>query len=184
MKKNEMNQAGFIIWLTGLSGVGKSSIVMELKRTLSSRAISAYILDGDMLQFGLCSDLTFSPRDRRENVRRVGEVAKLFADAGIICIVAMISHYREDRQKARNLNGRRHFIEVHVDAPIDVCEQRDPKGLYTKARNGAIKEFTGLSSPSERPEKPKIELCTDKLTTAESTKKILDYLNTASAKSL
>jgi adenylyl-sulfate kinase len=120
--------------------------------------------------------LAFSPQDRKENVRRISEVAKLFAEAGNICIVALISPYRNDRLEARNILTTGRFIEVYVNAPIEICEQRDPKGLYAKARAGEIKEFTGVSAPYEAPGKPEIELHTDKLTIAESVNKILDYL--------
>ena len=128
---------GFVVWLTGLSGSGKSSIATELERELFNLGKQAYVLDGDNVRHGLCSDLAFSPQDRRENIRRVGEVGKLFADAGVICITAFISPYRSDRDLVRSmvLDGR--FVEVFVDAPLEVCEQRDPKGLYAKARANA-----------------------------------------------
>jgi adenylyl-sulfate kinase len=173
------SKSGRVIWLTGLSGAGKSSIAAELERIILQQGNAAYILDGDKVRCGLCSDLKFSPADRKENVRRLGEVAKLFADAGIICIVALISPYREDRQLARRLVSQGQFLEVYVNAPIEVCEQRDPKGLYARARAGEIKDFTGISAPYEPPEKPELELPTDRLTIAESVEKILNYLATA-----
>jgi adenylyl-sulfate kinase len=134
-------------------------------------------LDGDNIRHGLCSDLAFSPQERRENIRRVGEVAKLFADAGIICITAFISPYREDRELVRSmvLDGR--FIEVFVDAPLDICEQRDPKGLYAKARANEVKEFTGISAPYEPPTKPELHLHTDRTSVAEAVAEILDFLH-------
>jgi bifunctional enzyme CysN/CysC len=168
---------GRVIWLTGLSGSGKSTISNELERELFNLGRHAYVLDGDKLRHGLCSDLAFSPKDRKENIRRVGEVARLFADAGIICITAFISPYRGDRDLVRQMLQTGQFVEVYVNAPIGVCEQRDPKGLYAKARANQIKEFTGISAPYEAPESPEIELHTDKLSPAESVAKILDYLN-------
>ena len=168
---------GRVIWLTGLSGAGKSTIADGLKHKLSGRGQLACVLDGDILRRGLCSDLTFSPADRKENIRRVGEVAKLFAQAGVICIVALISPYRIDRQLVRNIIGDGRFIEVHINAPLAICEQRDPKGLYARARAGVIKDFTGISAPYETPENPEIELRTDQLTIAESVSAVLTYLD-------
>src|SRR5260221_4573060 len=169
--------AGAVLWLTGLSGSGKSTIATELERELFNLGRHAYLLDGDKMRHGLCSDLAFSPEDRKENIRRVGEVAKLFSDAGIICITAFISPYRADRELVRKMVEPGRFIEVFVNAPIEICEQRDPKGLYAKARANLIKEFTGVSAPYEAPLRPDIELPTDQLTVAESIAKILDYLN-------
>jgi bifunctional enzyme CysN/CysC len=168
---------GCVVWLTGLSGAGKSSIAMELERELFNLGQHAYVLDGDNVRHGLCSDLAFSPQDRKENIRRVGEVAKLFADAGIICITAFISPYRSDRQLVRAMVADRQFVEVYVNAPIEVCEQRDPKGLYAKARANEIKEFTGVSAPYEPPLRPEIELPTATLTVAESVARIVEYLH-------
>lgn len=168
--------AGCVIWLTGLSGSGKSTVAVELERELFNQGKHVYILDGDNVRHGLCSDLGFSPEDRKENIRRVGEVAKLMADAGAIVITAFISPYRSDRDMIRKIMQAGEFIEVHVNAPLAVCEQRDPKGLYAKARANEIKEFTGISAPYETPLKPEIELHTDKLTAAESVGKILEYL--------
>ena len=172
----ENSRLGCVIWLTGLSGAGKSSVAQELERAILKLGRPACILDGDKVRCGLCSDLKFSPPDRKENVRRLGEVAKLFADAGVICIVALISPYRHDRQLARSLFSRGRFIEVYVNAPLEICEQRDPKGLYARARAGELKDFTGVSAPYEPPEKPEIELPTDRLTITESVAKILEYL--------
>jgi bifunctional enzyme CysN/CysC len=168
---------GLVVWLTGLSGSGKSSIATELERELFNLGKQAYVLDGDNVRHGLCSDLAFTPQDRRENIRRVGEVSKLFADAGIICITAFISPYRSDRDLVRNmvLDGR--FVEVFVDAPLDVCEQRDPKGLYAKARSNEIKEFTGITAPYEAPEKPELHLHTDQISVSEAVAQILDFLH-------
>lgn len=168
---------GCVIWLTGLSGSGKSTISTELERELFNRGKHVYVLDGDNMRHGLCSDLGFSPEDRRENIRRIGEVARLFADAGIICITAFISPYRADREMVRRMVKSGQFIEVYVSAPLSVCEQRDRKGLYAKARANEIKEFTGISAPYEAPEKPEIELTTHRLTVQESVAKILEFLD-------
>ena len=171
----------YVIWLTGLSGSGKSTIATALKRALFSQGTPACILDGDDIRRGLYSDLAFSPEDRKENVRRVGEVARLLADTGIVPIVALISPYRIDRQRVRNLVKEHWFIEVYVNAPIEICEQRDPKGLYAKARAGGLAEFTGVSAPYEPPEWPEIELRTDKLAVAECVMRIMDFLTAASS---
>jgi bifunctional enzyme CysN/CysC len=169
--------AGCVVWLTGLSGSGKSTIANELERELFNLGRHAYVLDGDKIRHGLCADLAFSPADRKENIRRVGEVAKLLADAGIICITAFISPYRADRELARKIMEAGQFIEVYVNAPIGICEQRDPKGLYAKARANEIKDFTGVSAPYEAPGKPEIELHTDRLSAAESVARVIDYLH-------
>jgi bifunctional enzyme CysN/CysC len=169
--------AGCVVWLTGLSASGKSTIATDLERELFNLGRHAYILDGDNVRHGLCSDLGFSPQDRKENIRRVGEAAKLFADAGIICITAFISPYRSDRELVRQLMPAGQFIEVYVNAPLEVCEARDPKGLYARARAHQIKEFTGISAPYETPDHPEIELRTDQWTAAESVTRLIDYLN-------
>jgi bifunctional enzyme CysN/CysC len=171
--------SGCVVWLTGLSGSGKSTIATELERELFNHGQHAYVLDGDNSRHGLGSDLGFSPEDRKENIRRIGEVAKLFADAGIICITAFISPYRADRDLVRKMLAGRpnQFIEVFVNAPLDVCERRDPKGLYAKARANEIKEFTGISAPYEGPSEPEIELRTDEITVAESVARIMEYLH-------
>ncbi|MDB6125641.1 MAG: bifunctional 3-phosphoadenosine 5-phosphosulfate synthase 2-like, partial [Pedosphaera sp.] len=170
--------SGCVLWLTGLSGAGKSTVANELERELFNIGKHAYVLDGDKIRHGLCSDLGFSPEDRKENIRRVGEVAKLLADAGIICITAFISPYRTDRDLVRKMleGTQNQFVEVYVNASLEVCEQRDPKGLYAKARANEIKEFTGISAPYEAPLKPELELQTGNLTVAESVAKVLDFL--------
>jgi bifunctional enzyme CysN/CysC len=168
---------GCVIWLTGLSGAGKSTIATELERELFAMGRHVYILDGDNIRHGLGSDLGFSPKDRAENIRRVGEVAKLFADAGVVCITAFISPYQADRDMVRRILPPGRFIEVYVNAPLAICEQRDPKGLYAKARAKEIKEFTGISAPYEAPAQAEIELRTDQLTAPESVTKILEYLH-------
>jgi adenylyl-sulfate kinase len=169
--------AARVVWLTGLSGAGKSTIATELERELFNMGKQAYVLDGDNIRHGLCSDLAFAPQDRKENIRRIGEVAKLFMDAGIICITAFISPYRSDRDLVRAIIPEGGFVEVFVNAPLDVCEQRDVKGLYAKARAQEIKEFTGISAPYEPPLNAELELSTDQLTIQESVAKILEYLH-------
>ena len=164
------------MWLTGLSGSGKSTIARELERKLFLLGKRAYVLDGDNIRSGLNSDLGFSPEDRKENIRRIGEVARLFADAGLICVVAFISPYRTDRDTARRLLPEGRFIEVYVNAPLEVCEQRDPKGLYAKARANVLREFTGISSPYEPPRSPELALRTDLLTVGESVAQVLKRL--------
>ncbi len=172
---------GCVIWLTGLSSSGKSTIATELERELFNLGRHVYVLDGDNIRHGLGKDLGFSPKDRTENIRRIGEVARLFADAGVICITAFISPYREDRELVRKLLPPERFVEVYVNAPLEVCEQRDPKGLYAKARAKEIKDFTGISAPYETPLTPELEIRTDRLTAAESVAKILEYLQVQDA---
>ncbi|AJG40177.1 adenylylsulfate kinase [Thermotoga sp. RQ7] len=171
-----LGQKGVVVWLTGLSGAGKSTIAHELEWRLLEMGKLAYVLDGDNIRHGLNSDLGFSPEDRKENIRRISEVAKLFADAGLITITAFISPYREDRKRARNLLKEGEFIEVYVKCPLDVLIERDPKGLYKKALAGEIKEFTGISAPYEEPEDPELVVETDKESIEESVNKILNYL--------
>jgi len=173
---HRLGQSGCVIWLTGLSASGKSTIATELEHTLFNQGRLAYVLDGDNTRQGLCSDLGFSPEDRRENIRRVREVVRLFADAGIICLTAFISPYRADREAARRMLPPGKFIEVYLNAPLEVCERRDPKGLYARARAGELKEFTGLSAPYEPPLNPELELRTDKLSVAECVSAILERL--------
>ncbi|AEA33041.1 adenylyl-sulfate kinase [Hippea maritima] len=165
-----------IIWLTGLSGSGKSTIANALEEKLNRMHVHTYLLDGDNIRHGLNKDLGFSIEDRKENIRRISEVAKLFVDAGLIVITAFISPFREERNYARSLVRSDEFIEVFVDTPIEVCEQRDPKGLYKKARKGEIKEFTGIDSPYEPPLSPEIHLKTDKLSVNECVEKIVIFL--------
>ena len=169
---------GAVIWLTGLSGAGKSTIAQALERELFQRAMHTYVLDGDNIRHGLNSNLGFAPDDRVENIRRVSEVAKLMADAGTVVITAFISPYRMDRSRAREiaLEGNAEFIEVFVDAPLEVCEARDPKNLYKKARAGQIREFTGIDAPYEAPEDPEIVVRTDQQSVDESVTTILEQL--------
>jgi adenylylsulfate kinase len=170
------NHGSCVVWFTGLPSSGKSTIASELEHQLYNRGIRTYLLDGDNVRHGLNSNLGFSPEDREENIRRIGEVAKLFVDAGMITFVAFISPYRKDREKARKLLEDGEFIEVYVKCPVEVCEQRDPKGLYQKAKQGEIKEFTGVSAPYEEPLDPEIVLETDKLAVEESVKKLMEFL--------
>jgi len=170
---------GCIVWLTGLSGSGKSTVAVALEKTLWSRGVRSYILDGDNVRHGLNKNLGFSPADRTENIRRIGEVAKLFVDAGMVAITAFISPYRADRDQVRALMQPGDFVEVHVDCPVEVCEQRDVKGLYKKARAGEIKEFTGISAPYEAPSKPELTINTSGQTVEASALQILGYLERA-----
>ena len=149
-----------ILWFTGLSGSGKSTLANAVNAALFERGLATYVLDGDNIRHGLCKDLGFSDADREENIRRIGEVAKLFLDAGVIVLTAFVSPFRADRDKARALVPDGDFLEIHCAADLEVCESRDPKGLYAKARAGQIKEFTGISSPYEAPEKPELSLDT------------------------
>ncbi|KAG0530726.1 hypothetical protein BDA96_05G211600 [Sorghum bicolor] len=150
-RQNLLNQKGCVVWITGLSGSGKSTLACALSRELHIRGHLTYVLDGDNLRHGLNRDLSFKAEDRAENIRRVGEVAKLFADAGLICIASLISPYRSDRSACRSLLPKSSFIEVFLNAPLEVCEARDPKGLYKLARAGRIKGFTGIDDPYEAP---------------------------------
>jgi adenylyl-sulfate kinase len=172
--------SGYIFWFTGLSGSGKTTLAIELERELFNLGKRAYVLDGDTLRRGLCSDLKFSHHDRTENIRRAGEVAKLFADAGIICIAAFISPYRADRDLARSISPPGKFVEIYLNTPLAVCEQRDPKGLYARARAGLIKDFTGISAPYEAPLRPDLELHTDRQSIPECMSTILRLLKALS----
>lgn len=147
---------GALIWFTGLSASGKSTIAHIVEKLLHQRGCSTYVLDGDNVRHGLCSDLTFSPKDRGENIRRIGEMVKLFVDAGIIVLTAFISPYREDRGKVRSLLSEGQFLEIYVDCPVEVCAERDQKGIYEKAKAGIIKGFTGISAPYEPPDNPEL----------------------------
>lgn len=165
-----------VIWFTGLSGSGKSTLAHAVEQALYDKGCRTIVLDGDNIRHGLNKNLGFSPEDREENIRRIGEVAKLFTDAGVIAMTAFISPYRADRDKARELLKAGEFIEVYVKCALDVCEERDVKGLYKKARAGEIKEFTGISAPYEEPANPEIVVDTGAETLEESTKKVLAYL--------
>ena len=168
---------GAVLWFTGLSGSGKSTIGHRVERMLIERGAFAYVLDGDNVRHGLNSDLGFAPEDRVENIRRIGEVARLFADAGGLVLSAFISPYREDRDRVRGLMGLGEFIEVFVDTPLEICEARDPKGLYKKARAGEISNFTGLDAPYEVPENPEVHLETANLSVDEAAAQVIRYLD-------
>lgn len=165
-----------LLWFTGLPGSGKSTIAKALNIHLFSKGYPVYVLDGDNVRHGLNADLGFSHEDRKENIRRIGEVSKLFVDAGFIVMTAFISPYRDDRQKVRALFPKDEFIEVYIKAGVETCEKRDPKGLYQKARQGLIKEFTGISAPYEMPEAPEITVNTEQKSVEECTEQILKYL--------
>lgn len=178
-RHENMGQKGVTLWMSGLSGSGKSTIAVALEQVLLQRGKHAYRLDGDNVRHGLNKNLGFSPDDRAENIRRIGEVAKLFADGGIITIASFISPYKADRDSVRKLHdeGDLPFFEVYVDAPLNVAESRDPKGLYKKARAGEIKGFTGIDDPYEEPSQPELHLRTDQLSIEESVQKLLDLLD-------
>jgi adenylylsulfate kinase len=167
------DQPGMVVWFTGLSGAGKTTLATAVSRTLRERGYRAPVLDGDVLRVGLCSDLGFSIKDRHENVRRAGAVAGLMAEAGVVCVVALISPFRSDRATARALVQPGRFVEVFVDAPLAVCEQRDVKGLYRRARANEIPEFTGISSPYEPPESPEVTVRSDLLSIEASVALVL-----------
>ena len=169
-------QRSCILWFTGLSGAGKSTLAHALEDRLHGLGKRTYVLDGDNIRKGLCNDLGFSDEDRTENIRRIGEVAKLMIDAGIIVMTAFISPFRNDRQVARDLVKDGDFIEVFCDAPLDICEDRDVKGLYKKARAGEIPEFTGISSPYEEPLDPELKIDTARLSVDECIDSIIEYL--------
>lgn len=171
------------VWLTGLSGSGKSTLAYALEKQLVSEGRLAYVLDGDNIRHGLSKDIGFSPEYRHENIRRIAEVAKLFNDAGVLVIAAFISPYLRDRAMAREIVGTERFLEVHLNADLSVCESRDPKGLYKKAREGLIGEFTGVSAPYEVPENPELHIDSASLSVAESvarmTERLAPYLQSA-----
>ena len=174
-----MGHGAATVWFTGLSGSGKSTIATAVERQLVEQGHHAYVLDGDNIRQGLNSNVGFSPEDRTENIRRIGEVAKLFNDAGVIVMAAFVSPYREDRDRVRATLPEGTFVEVMVECPLEECERRDAKGLYKKARAGEIPEFTGISAPFEAPEKPEIVLATAENTVEECASQVLAYLRDA-----
>ncbi|MGH8509650.1 MAG: adenylyl-sulfate kinase [Gammaproteobacteria bacterium] len=169
---------GAIIWLTGLSGSGKSTLAHALEDRLFAIGCNTYVCDGDNIRHGLCGDLGFSPQDRVENIRRIGEVVKLFMDAGVIVMTAFISPYRADRDRARKLVAPGDFIEVYCECAIEICEQRDVKGLYRRARAGEIKEFTGISAPYEEPDNPELRIDSGAEPVESCVQRIIDHLAT------
>jgi adenylylsulfate kinase len=175
--RHQLNKHGsIIVWLTGLSGSGKSTLASQLEERLFKKGVRTYVLDGDNVRMGLNRDLGFSAEDREENIRRIGEVAKLFVDAGLVVITAFISPYKKDRAIARSLVGMDEFVEIYVKCSLEVCEDRDTKGFYKKARSGMIKQFTGIDDPYEEPENPEIVIETDKMSIQRSVEEILNFL--------
>lgn len=179
VRAEQKSQRPLVIWFTGLSASGKSTIAGALEQILTHQGYHTYLLDGDNVRHGLCRDLHFSDDDRKENIRRVGEVAKLMADAGLITLAAFISPFRADRRLVREILPEGQFVEVFVDASLDVCRDRDPKGLYAKADAGEIKQFTGIDSPYEEPENPEVHIRAGDLTVAEAVNQLLAYLHEA-----
>jgi adenylylsulfate kinase len=175
-REKVLGQRGVTLWLTGLSGSGKSTVAVAAEQALIERGRLAYVLDGDNVRHGLNKNLGFSPEDRTENIRRIAEVAKLFTDSGVIVLTSFISPYRADRDAARAIFGEGDFVEVYVSTSLETCESRDPKGLYKKARAGQIPEFTGISAPYEAPERPELVLDTGKLSVPESVAALIRYL--------
>lgn len=165
-----------VVWFTGLSGAGKSTIAHQVEKNLFDAGCQVYVLDGDNVRHGLCSDLGFSEADRVENIRRIGETVRLFLDAGLIVLTAFISPYRKDRERVRSIVGPERFLEVYCRCPLDVCEERDVKGLYRRARRNEIKEFTGISAPYEAPVDPALALETDRTTVEEAADGVMRLL--------
>ena len=167
-KEQQLNQTAKVIWMTGLSGSGKSTIAIAFEKLLHAKGFQTMVLDGDNTRTGICNNLGFSLEDRAENIRRIAEVSKLFTQAGIVCINSFVSPTREIRAMAQEIIGKDDFLEVYINAPLEVCEERDVKGLYQKARNGEIKGFTGIDSPYEAPQNPYLEIRTDQQSLEES----------------
>ncbi|KGT38904.1 adenylyl-sulfate kinase [Weizmannia sp. CD-2023] len=165
-----------VLWFTGLSGAGKSTLSVAVEQELHGRGIRTYILDGDNIRHGLNKNLGFSPEDRKENIRRIGEVSKLFVDAGVMVLTAFISPYRADRDMVRELVEDNEFVEIYVNCPLEECEQRDPKGLYKKARNGEIQNFTGIDAPYEAPEHPELVVETHKQPLEQAVEQVIRFL--------
>ena len=177
-RHNLIRQKGATLWMTGLSGSGKSTISVALERSLFEKGILSYRLDGDNIRLGINKNLGFSADDRKENIRRIGEVSKLFTDAGIITLASFISPYRQDREEVRKIHedSGLTFVEIFIDCSLESAEERDPKGLYKKARNGEIKNFTGIDDPYEAPTNPEIHLISDKMSLDDEVKTVLNYL--------
>jgi len=176
-RRNKQNgHKSVVLWFTGLSGSGKSTLAHAVEEELNQIGCITTVLDGDNIRHGLCSDLDFSNDGRKENIRRIGEVAKLFTDSGVVTLTAFISPFKEERDKVRAIFPNEDFIEIYVKCPIDTCESRDVKGMYKKARDGEIKKFTGISSPYEEPKNPDLTLDTDKEELGKSVDKVLDLL--------
>lgn len=171
-----MQQRARLIWFTGLSGSGKSTLAVQLEAQLFAQGFKTYLLDGDNIRTGLNKDLSFSDEGRVENIRRIGEVSKLLLDAGVIVLSAFISPFKADREQVKTIVGSSRYIEVFVDTPLEVCEQRDVKGLYKKARAGEVKNFTGIDSPYEKPESPDLVIKTEALTVEQSVERLLNVV--------
>ena len=178
-RERHLGQRGCVVWLTGLSGSGKSTIARTCEERLIHEGRMTFVLDGDEIRSGLNRDLTFSQEDRAENIRRIAEVSRLFAECGVICIASFISPLRSQRQTARDIIGSDRFIEVFIDTPLDLCEQRDPKGLYRKARSGEIPEFTGIGSAYEPPNNPEIRIVTEDMSIPEAADTVIGRLRNA-----
>ncbi|MDQ3796835.1 MAG: adenylyl-sulfate kinase [Pseudomonadota bacterium] len=176
-RQQQNGHKSVILWFTGLSGAGKSTVAHAVEEALHRRGCHTFVFDGDNVRHGLCSDLSFSEEARKENIRRVGEMAKLFVEAGIISLTAFISPYRSDRQKVRELVGPGDFIEIYCRCSLEICERRDVKGLYTRARHGEIKEFTGISSPYEEPVNPELVIDTGETALETCVDQVVEYLD-------
>ena len=174
-KLNKHNS--FLIWFTGLSGSGKSTLANALEVKLHEAGIKTYSLDGDNIRKGINKDLSFSPEDRKENIRRIAEIANLFVDAGVVVLGAFVSPYKKDRENIKNVVGNDNFVEIFINTSLEECKRRDVKGLYEKARKGEIKDFTGINAPYEAPEKPDVEVITDNLTIEQSIEVIIKKIN-------
>lgn len=172
-RRSQKNHSSFVVWFTGLSGSGKSTIANATEKKLIESNINTYILDGDNVRHGLNNDLAFSPEERVENIRRIGEVCNLFVDAGIVVLASFISPYRENREDVKNVVGSDNFVEVYINTSLEECEKRDSKGLYEKARKGEINNFTGISAPYENPMSPDIEIKTEELSLDDAVTKIV-----------
>lgn len=175
-RQEQNDHKSVVLWFTGLSGAGKSTLAHAVEEELHQSKARTFVLDGDNVRHGLCSDLTFNDMDRKENIRRISETAKLMLESGVIVLTAFISPFRVDRRGARKLFPHGEFIEVFCDCSLEVCESRDPKGIYKKARSGEIPHFTGISSPYEAPENPEITIKTDEQSLEDSVQQIYDYL--------
>jgi adenylylsulfate kinase len=176
-RREQLNRhKSVIIWFTGLSGSGKSTLAHAVEEELYKAGCRTFVFDGDNVRYGLCANLGFSEEDRHENIRRIGEMAKLFTEAGVIALTAFISPYKKDRERVRALVSENDFIEIYCDSPLQVCEERDVKGLYKKARAGVIQNYTGISSPYEPPENPDLHLDTAGNSVEDNTEKVLAFL--------